>query len=78
VTASGATEAEAKKRINKILKSQDINKAKISFSPSVSDSTPPGTPIRVTVSASADANSVGVEWYFQGMNLSGSVVMVRQ
>jgi Flp pilus assembly protein TadG len=78
VTAGGGTESDARKRIKQILEAQDIEKAEIAFSPSVNNSTPAGTPVRVTVSAPSSANSVGVEWYFQGATLKGSVVMVRQ
>lgn len=77
-TSIGKTEADARARVEQILTAQAIHGAEVSIQPPIMSSTPVGEIVTVTVSAPADNNSVGIQWYFKKDSLKGTVVMMRQ
>lgn len=76
-TTQGETEADARQRASEILAVRHITNATIDISPSVTATTPSGTPVTVTVRAPAASNSIGPQWYYKNATLSSTVVMVR-
>lgn len=76
-TTQGETEADARLRADEILTVRNINNATIDISPSVTATTPSGTPITVTISAPASSNSIGPQWYYKNASMVSTVVMVR-
>ncbi|MCC7419887.1 MAG: pilus assembly protein [Planctomycetaceae bacterium] len=77
-TSIGKTEEDARTRIEQILTAQAIHGAEVSIEPPISFDTPVGQIVTVTVSAPANNNSVGIQWYFKDAPLKGTVVMMRQ
>ena len=77
VTAQGSTKADALQRADEIIAARGLQNVTVDISPDVTVTTPPGTPITVTVSAAATSNSIGPQWYFKDATMAAQAVMVR-
>lgn len=77
VTRQDGVQADAEVRGYQALDARDVVGATITITPPVDEETEPGTIIDVTVSAPADANADGPQWFFQGQVLRTSVKMAR-
>lgn len=77
VSSHGGVHADAVIRGQQVLAARKINGASITVSPTINSSTLPGTMISVTVTAGADANATGPQWFCQGFSLSKTVIMSR-
>lgn len=73
----GGTEAEAKLRGHEILKTYNIQDAKIVIQPPITASIPRGTLIAVEISAPSNANSIGPEWFNQNLMYRRKLTMYR-
>ncbi|HVJ86846.1 MAG TPA: TadE family protein [Caulifigura sp.] len=76
-TALGATQADGEARYTQIISSVGIKNSTITFTPPITDATPAGAAIKVTVSAPADSNSFSIKRFFKGTTLKGVVTMPR-
>ncbi|MEZ6094612.1 MAG: TadE/TadG family type IV pilus assembly protein [Pirellulaceae bacterium] len=74
-TADGGTEEAALLRGTEVLATYGIADYQITISPAVNSHTRPGTPIAVTVSATAGANSFEVFRFFRGQRLECTTYM---
>jgi Flp pilus assembly protein TadG len=77
VSRQDGVQADAEARGHQALNARGIVGATITITPAVTAQTAPGTTIDVTVSAPADANADGPQWFYQGQNLTTSVRMER-
>ncbi|MEZ6144581.1 MAG: TadE/TadG family type IV pilus assembly protein [Planctomycetaceae bacterium] len=77
VSSHGGVQADAVARGQQVLAARRITGASITVTPTIDSTTPPGTLVTVTVTASADANAISPQWFFQGFTLSKSVVFSR-
>jgi len=78
VTKSGGTETEANARCQQMLNSQGITNYTITYNPTVTPTTAPGTNIRVTVIVPASHVSMGLlPPLFNNNNLRKRVQMIR-
>lgn len=77
VSSHGGVQADAVTRGHQVLTARRIAGASITVTPTVDSTTAPGTRIDVTVTAGADANASGPQWFYQGFSLSKTVTMSR-
>lgn len=73
---TGGTEADAQALCQQLLTSRKINGATVTCT-MITPATAPGTPIKVSVSASVANNSVGVTKYFHGKQMTGTATSPR-
>jgi Flp pilus assembly protein TadG len=76
-TALGATQKDGENRYNEVVNAVGMKGTAITFSPQVTESTPSGTAIRVTVTAPADSNSFSIRRFMKGTTLRGTVTMPK-
>jgi Flp pilus assembly protein TadG len=76
-TAMGCTQAEGEARYQEIVDSIGIKGSSITFTPPITNSTPSGTAIKVTVTAPADSNAFSIRQYMKGATLRATVTMPR-
>jgi Flp pilus assembly protein TadG len=77
VSRSGATNADGQARVQEALAARGITDYTVSFSPTVTESTPRSTELTITVTAPASAYSFGLVRFFQGKQLGREFRMVR-
>jgi len=70
--------ADARRRAEEVLVGRGVDDSTVVFDPVEPRDAERGTPIRVTVSASAAENSVGPQRFSNAMTLSASVNMVKE
>jgi Flp pilus assembly protein TadG len=75
-SATGGTTADAEALCARLLEARHIEGASVTCTQIV-PSTPPGTPVKVTISAPMNNNSIGVTRYFRDKSLKGSATMPR-
>ncbi len=75
-SAVGGTTSDAESLCGQLLAARHIEGAQVTCTPIVA-STPPGTPVKVTISAPMNNNSIGVTRYFRDKTLNGSATMPR-
>ncbi|MCA9261215.1 MAG: pilus assembly protein [Planctomycetales bacterium] len=74
-TSIGGTQQDAKNRALEILDAYQVDDATVDISPTINAQTAPRTEVSVTVTAPANANSLGVDWFFRGQTLQKTVTM---
>lgn len=77
ITSPGSNESLARTRCQQVLNIRRIANYTLTFSPTVTGSTPRGTQVSVTVTAPASNLSYGPVRFMAGRNVSSTVVMVR-
>ena len=77
VTRQDGVQADAEARGHQALNARGIVGATITITPTVTALTQPGTVIDVRVSAPADANADGPQWFYEGQVVTSSVKMAR-
>jgi Flp pilus assembly protein TadG len=77
VTRPGENAAKAAERVAQILASRKVTNYTYSCSPSVTASTPRGTPVEVTVTAPAGSLSIGPLRLLTGKTMSARFTMAR-
>lgn len=77
VTATGGTQVQAQMRFEEIVAAQNIREATITFSPTVTAITEPGTLITVKATAPATVNSYAPAWYYENAVITTTVRMVK-
>jgi Flp pilus assembly protein TadG len=76
-TATYGTEDDGKKKCDEVLKVRGVVNPAITFSPKITSATKAGTAITVTVTAPANSNSVGPQWYMKNSTIRAVIVMPR-
>ncbi len=76
-SAVGGTDAAAKQRANEILTTYNIQGASVDVSPLITANTIAGTPIKVTIVAPSNSNSIGPNWFFKNSTYSREFTMNR-
>ncbi len=76
-TASGRTHSQAVQRANEVLTSRGITKATIKITPRVTEKTPRGTPVTVSIKMKARDASFAGEWFSKRAKFAASVRMAR-
>lgn len=76
-TALGATQKDGETRYTEVVNAVGVKGTAISFSPQITESTPSGTAIKVTVTAPADSNSFSIRRFMKGTTLRATVTMPR-
>ena len=76
-SSAGKTEDDGKAYGNQILSDRGFVSGVISVSPTVDETTPRGTVIKVTATAPASENSVAPMFYYDGATIRAEVSMVR-
>lgn len=77
VTNVGGVQADAEARGYQALTARGITGGVIDVTPAVDINTVAGTAITVTVTAPADANADGPQWFYEGQTLKATVVMSK-
>ena len=77
ITAPGSNEPLARTRCQEVLRVRRISDYTVTFSPTVTDATPRGTQVTVTVTAPACSLCSGPVRFLTGRNIRSAVVMVR-
>ncbi|HQZ68843.1 MAG TPA: TadE/TadG family type IV pilus assembly protein [Planctomycetaceae bacterium] len=77
ITRPGNNESLARTRCQEVLTVRKVSTYTLTFSPAVTTSTPRGTQVTVTLSASASNLSYGPLQFMSGKTTTSTVVMVR-
>ncbi|HRA89912.1 MAG TPA: TadE/TadG family type IV pilus assembly protein [Planctomycetaceae bacterium] len=77
ITRPGNNESLARTRCQEVLTVRKVSTYTLTFSPAVTTSTPRGTQVTVTLSASASNLSYGPLRFMSGKTTTSTVVMVR-
>ena len=73
-----ATNSDVLARCDQIITQREINGASVAIDPANVANVQRGEPIRVTVSASCDANAMIPPWFYGGRTLSVTTTMVKE
>lgn len=76
--ASGKGASEARLRAQQVLAPRNIQNAVVAFQPAEPLTAPRGTPIQVTIRASAASNTIAPQRFVQGINLEANINMVKE
>lgn len=77
ITRPGSNETLARTRCQEVMSIRKVSNFTLTFSPTVTTSTPRGTEVTVTVTAPASNLSYGPVRFMTGKTISSTVVMVR-
>lgn len=73
-----ATNSKVLDRCNHLIEARGVNDASVTIDPSNVAMVPRGQPIRVTISAPCDSNSITSPWFFGGKTLSVTTTMIKE
>ena len=74
----GSTNAAADAKANEILAARNVQGGTVTYNPSDVSTAASGSPVTVTVSASADANTIMPNWFYTGRTITAQLTMSKE